>query len=81
MLCSSTTTTTTTTTTTSFEVVLALQGLRVTAAATIRLSTWKVYKVDTLKWKLTGLVNPDVEFDIANRSGWSRAVRCCRDIS
>ena len=46
------------------------QGLRVTAAAAgIRLSTRKVYKVDTLKWKLTGLVNPDVEFDIANRSG------------
>ena len=49
--------------------------------AGIRLSTWMVQKVDTLKWKLTGLVNPDAEFDIANRSGRSRAVRWCLDIS
>ena len=56
-------------------------GLRVTAAAGIRLSTRKVYKVDTLERKLAGLVNPDVDFDSANRSGRSRAVGCCRDIS
>ena len=37
-------------------------GLRVTAAG-IRLSTWMVQKVDTLKWILTGIVNPDDDFD------------------
>ena len=57
-----------------------LQGDRVTVAAGIRLSTRKVYKVDTLEGFLAGLVLPDVEFDITNRSGRSRAVRCCRDI-
>ena len=36
-------------------------GLRVTEAAGIRLSTRKVYKVDTLEGKLAGLVHPDVE--------------------
>ena len=56
------------------------EGDRVTVAAGIRLSTRKVYKVDTLEWKLTGLVNPDAVFDIANRSGRSRAVRSCREI-
>ena len=49
------------------------------AATTIRLSIREVYKIDTLKGKLADLVNPDVEFDIANRSGRSRAVGCCRD--
>ena len=46
-------------------------------AAGIRSSTRKVYKVDTLKWKLAGLVNPDAEFDSGNRSGWSRAAGIC----
>ena len=55
-------------------------GLRVTAAAGIRLSTQKVYKVDTLKRKLTGLVLPEVEFDIGNRSGRSKAAGSCREI-
>ena len=55
-------------------------GLRVTEAAGIRLSTRKVYKVATLEWKLTGIVNPDVEFDIGNRSGRSRAAGSCREI-
>ena len=53
------------------------QGDRVTVAAGIRLSTRKVYKVDTLKWKLAGLVNPDAEFDSGNRSGRSRAAGIC----
>ena len=57
-----------------------LQGDRVTVAAGIRLSTRKVYKVDTLKWKLTGLVNPDAEFDSGNRSGRSRAAGICLEI-
>ena len=56
------------------------QGLRVTAAG-IRLSTWMVQKVDTLKWFLTGIVNPDDDFDSTKRSGRSRAVRWCLDIS
>ena len=64
----------------SFGHLITPLGLRVTVAAGIRLSTWKVYKVDTLEWKLTGLVNPDVEFDIANRSGRSRAAGSCREI-
>ena len=58
-----------------------LQGDRVSVAAGIRLSTWMVQKVDTLEWKLTGLVNPDDDFDSTNRSGRSRAVRWCLDIS
>ena len=61
-------------------VIWQLQGDRVAVAAGIRLSTWMVQKVDTLKWKLAGLVNPDVEFDSGNRSGWSRAVRWCLEI-
>ena len=52
-------------------------GLRVTAVAGIRLSTWTVYKVDTLDGFLTGIVNRDVEFDLANRSGRSRAAGSC----
>ena len=36
---------------------------------------------DTLKWFLTGLVLPEVEFYIANQSGRSRAIGCCQDIS
>ena len=56
-------------------------GARVTVAAGIRLSTRKVYKVDTLDGFLAGLVLPEVEFDSTNRSGRSRAVRWCRDIS
>ena len=52
-------------------------GCRVTAAAGIRLSTWMVQKVDTLDGFLPGIVNPDVEFDIANRSGRSRAAGSC----
>ena len=56
------------------------QGDRVAVAAGIRLSTWMVQKVDTLDGFLTGIVNPDAEFDIANRSGRSRAVRWCLDI-
>ena len=60
---------------------LGPSGARVTAAAaTTGLSTRKVYKVNTLEWFLTGMVNPDVEFDIANRSGRSRAARSCREI-
>ena len=66
---------------THFAHLITPLGLRVTEAAGIRLSTRKMYKVATLEWKLDGLVLPDVEFDIANRSGRSRAVRCCRDIS
>ena len=65
----------------SFGHLITPLGPRVTEAGGIRLSTRKVYKVGTLEWKLTGLVNPEVEFDIANRSGRSRAVRWCRDIS
>ena len=61
-------------------VIWQLQGDRVAVAAGIRLSTWLVQKVDTLKWKLAGLVNPDAEFDSTNRSGWSRAVRWCLEI-
>ena len=52
------------------------QGLRVTAAG-VRLSTWMVQKVDTLKWKLTGLVNPDVDFDSTKQFGRSRATGIC----
>ena len=70
-----------TTTPEAKQFIWQFQGDRVTVAAGIRLSTWMVQKVDTLKWKLTGLVNPDAEFDIANRSGRSRAVRWCLDIS
>ena len=55
-------------------------GDRVTVAAGIRLSTRKVYKVATLDGKLAGLVLPDVEFDVANRSGRSRAAGSCREI-
>ena len=57
------------------------QGDRVTVAAGIRLSTWMVQNVDTLKWFLTGIVNLDDDFDSTNRSGRSRAVRWCLDIS
>ena len=57
------------------------QGDRVTVAAGIGLSTWMVQKVDTLKWILTGIVNPDDDFDSTKRSGRSRAVRWCLDIS
>ena len=53
------------------------KGDRVTVAAGIRLSTWMVQKVDTLKWKLAGLVNPDADFDSSNRSGRSRAAGIC----
>ena len=56
-------------------------GPRVTVAAGIRLSTRKVYKVDTLDGFLAGLVLPEVEFDSTNRSGRSRALQWCRDIS
>ena len=52
-------------------------GCRVTAAAGIRLSTWMVQKVDTLRWFLTGIVLPDDDFDITKRSGRSRAARSC----
>ena len=52
------------------------QGLRVTAAG-VRLSTWKVQKVDTLKWILAGIVNPDDDFDITKRSVRSRATGIC----
>ena len=53
------------------------QGDRVTVAAGVRLSTWKVQKVDTLKWKLTGIVNPDDDFDSTKRFGRSRATGIC----
>ena len=52
------------------------QGDRVTVAAGIRLSTWR-QKVDTLKWILTGIVLPDDDFDITNRSVRSRATGIC----
>ena len=47
------------------------------AAAGIRLSTWMVQKVDTLKWILTGIVNPDDDFDSTKRFLRSRAFRIC----
>ena len=50
---------------------------RVAVAAGIRLSTWLVQKVDTLKWKLNVLVNPDDDFDSSKRSGRSRATGIC----
>ena len=61
---------------------LGPSGARVTsaaaaAAAAIRLSTPKVYKVDALEWFLTGIVHPDLKSDIANRSGRSRAAGSC----
>ena len=59
------------------ELIWQLQGDRVAVAAGIRLSTWMVQKVDTLEWILTGIVNPDDEFDITNRSGRSRAAGIC----
>ena len=52
------------------------QGLRVTAAG-IRLSTWMVQKVDTLRWILAGIVNPDDDFDSTKRSVRSRATGIC----
>ena len=58
-------------------VIWQLQGDRVTVAAGIRLSTWMVQKVDTLKWILTGIVNPDDDFDSSKRSGRSRATGIC----
>ena len=36
-----------------------------------------VQQVDTLKWKLTGLVNPDDDFDSGNRFVRSRATGIC----
>ena len=51
-------------------------GLRVTAAG-IRLSTWMVQKVDTLKWISTGIVNPDDDFDSSKRFVRSRATGIC----
>ena len=60
-------------------IIWQFQGDRVTVAAGIRLSTRKVYKVGTLEGKLTGIVHLDLEFDIANRSGRSRAIRSCRE--
>ena len=62
-------------------VIWQLQGDRAAVAAGIRLSTWMVQKVDTSKWKLAGLVDPDADFDSTNRSGRSRAVRWYLDIS
>ena len=53
------------------------QGDRVAVAAGIRLSTWMVQKVDTLKWILSGIVNPDDDFDSSNRFGGSRATGIC----
>ena len=54
-----------------------LQGDRVAVAAGIRLSTWMVQKVDTLKWILTGIVNPDDDFDSSKRFVRSRATGIC----
>ena len=53
------------------------QGDRVAVAAGIRLSTWKVQKVGTLKWILTGIVNPDDDFDSRKRFVRSRASGIC----
>ena len=52
------------------------QGLRVTAAG-IRLLTWMVQKVGTLKRILTGIVNPDDDFDSSKRFVRSRATGIC----
>ena len=57
-------------------IIIVPKGLRVTAAG-IRLSTWMVQKVDTLRWFLSGIVNPDDDFDSTNRSGRSRAAGSC----
>ena len=54
-----------------------LQGDRVTVAAGIRLSTWMGQKVDTLKWILIGIVNPDDDFDSSKRFVRSRATGIC----
>ena len=54
-----------------------LPGDRVAVAAGIRLSTWMVQKVDTWKWILTGIVNPDDDFDSSKRFVRPRATGIC----